>query len=503
MKRSSGILMHFTSLPSRFGIGDIGPEAYKFSNFLAKSGQRFWQVLPITPTSAEAGNSPYSGFSAFAANPMLISPELMISFGLLTEEELQQYSLPDSNRVNFEKAEKAKEDLLRTAFDKVADELNSDNSFNTFIWENAYWVNDFAMFSALKLNFNNTAWTRWPEEVRDRSEDGLKYWGERLAREVLFVKFCQWIFFRQWGLLREHLAALGVELIGDVPIYVTHDSSDVWSNRHLFKLDDQGKPYCVAGVPPDYFSKTGQLWGNPVYNWERCEQEGFGWWLSRLRHNLGLYNWIRLDHFRGFAAYWEIPKDSISAIDGYWVEAPGHRLFEKLSADTGPLPIIAEDLGHITGDVIHLRDRFNLPGMNILQFSFGEDIATCGDALHNHRRNSVVYTGTHDNNTNRGWIRINADETSRNNFLAYIGRNWLDESEVSWQMIRLCMSSVANLCIFQIQDLLNLDEAARMNIPGLASGNWGWKMVSGDLTPVISEKMETLTELFGRTFNKN
>lgn len=499
MKRSSGLLLHFTSLPSRFGIGDIGPAAYDFADFLATSGQRFWQVLPITPTSAEAANSPYSGFSAFAASPLLISPEIMVEFGLLTEKEILDHYVQESDHVNFNVAERTKEILLRKAFERIADSLNSNEDFNHFVWDNMHWVNDFAMFSALKINFKGAPWTQWPEEIKNRTNEGLRYWGERLAHNVLYAKFCQWVFFRQWGKLRDHLQEVGVELIGDVPIYVTHESSDVWANRHLFKLDDQGFPYCVAGVPPDYFSKTGQLWGNPVYNWEREAQEGFGWWISRLRHNLGLYNWIRLDHFRGFAAYWEVPIESKSAINGYWVPAPGHQLFEKLKAESGCLPIIAEDLGHITGDVTHLRDRFGLPGMNILQFSFGKNISTCGDALHNHRRNSVVYTGTHDNNTNRGWYRVDADEISRKNFLAYIGRNWLDESDVSWEMIRLCMSSVACLCIFQVQDILNLDERARMNIPGEANGNWSWKLTPGKLTSVISEKIGNMTELFGRT----
>lgn len=499
MKRSSGLLLHFTSLPSRFGIGDLGPAAYKFADFLAMAGQRFWQVLPITPTSMEAGNSPYSGFSAFAANPLLISPEVMVDFDLLTEEEIRDYAVPESDHVDFEVAHRTKETLLRKAFDRIVGHLHEDEGFNRFIWENMHWVNDFAMFSALKQNFGGDPWTQWPDEIRDRTDDGLRYWGERLAREILYAKFCQWIFFRQWGMLRDHLLEVGVELIGDVPIYVTHDSSDVWANRHLFKLDENGIPWCVAGVPPDYFSKTGQLWGNPVFNWERIEQEGFGWWISRLRHNLGLYNWIRLDHFRGFSAYWEIPAEATSAIDGYWVPAPGHRLFERLSSEIGCLPIIAEDLGHITGDVTHLRERFYLPGMNILQFSFGQDIATCGDTLHNHRRNSVVYTGTHDNNTNRGWYRTDADEISRKNFLSYIGQYWIDEMDVSWELIRLCMSSVACLCVFQVQDLLNLDETARMNVPGKADGNWSWKLTPGKLTPIVREKIGNMTELFGRT----
>lgn len=499
MRRSSGLLLHFTSLPSRFGIGDLGPAAYDFVDFLAASGQKYWQVLPITPTSDSAGYSPYSGFSAFAANPLLISPEIMVEFGLLSEEELEGYSITESSRVTFTEAEKLKKKILRKAFDYIADNLLNDDGFNSFIWENAHWINDFAMFSALKTSFNGMEWTKWPQEIRDRTSDGLKYWGERLSCEVLYEKFCQWVFFRQWGQLRKHLDNAGVELIGDVPIYVTHDSSDVWSNRHLFKLDDVGNPYCVAGVPPDYFSETGQLWGNPVYNWQASENEGFGWWISRLKHNLGLYNWIRLDHFRGFSAYWEIPSGSESAIEGYWVEAPGHRLFEKLGGEIGKMRIIAEDLGHITDDVIHLRDRFNFPGMSILQFSFGENIAECSDALHNHRQNLVVYSGTHDNNTNRGWFRTGLDSLSRKNFLSYIGRHWIDESEVSWELIRLCMSSVGVLCIFQAQDLLSLDESARMNIPGKAKGNWGWKLTSSQLSTMLSEKLKEMTRLFGRS----
>ncbi|WP_092159800.1 4-alpha-glucanotransferase [Maridesulfovibrio ferrireducens] len=499
MKRSSGILLHFTSLPSRFGVGDIGPAAYEFADFLAEAGQRFWQVLPITPTSSKLCNSPYSGFSAFAASPLLISPELMVDYGLLSEEEIKEFVIPDSDKADFDAAAHAKETLLRMAFSRVANDLLNDPVFSQFIWDNMHWVNDFALFTALKQDFNGDSWTKWPEDIRERTEEGMRYWGELLAREILFVKFCQWIFFRQWGQLRDHLAEIGVELIGDIPIYVTHDSSDVWANRKIFKLDENGESWCVAGVPPDYFSKKGQLWGNPVYDWAVLEQEGFGWWISRLKHNLGLYNWARLDHFRGFSAYWEIPAEAQSAIDGYWVPAPGHKLFERLSCEEGCLRIIAEDLGHITPDVAYLKDRFQLPGMNILQFSFGSDIGICGDALHNHRRNSVVYTGTHDNNTNRGWFNQDADEISRKNMLSYLGHDWIDESKISWELIRLLMSSVGCLCIFQAQDLLNLGGEARMNVPGEADGNWGWKLVPGQLTPLIRERLGEMTEIFGRT----
>lgn len=499
MKRSSGVLLHFTSLPSRFGIGDLGPAAYDFADFLAEAGQRFWQVLPITPTEPDLCNSPYSGFSAYAANPQLISPEIMVEHGLLEYEEILPYTLPDQDQADFESASRVKEELLRKAFSRKANNLLEDPLFNQFIWDNMHWVNDFALFAAVKKHFKGENWTQWPEDIRDRTEDGLRHWGEKLFREILFVKFCQWIFFRQWGLLKDHLDELGVELIGDVPIYVTHDSSDVWANRHIFKLDDQGRSYCVAGVPPDYFSKTGQLWGNPVYNWDVLKKDNFGWWVSRMKHNLGLYHWVRLDHFRGFSAYWEIPAEAETAIEGYWVPAPGHELFERLSCEEGCLRIIAEDLGHITPDVIYLKDRFQLPGMNLLQFSFGEDIGYCGDALHNHKRNSVVYTGTHDNNTNRGWFLDDADEISRKHLLSYLGLNWIDDAKVSWELIRLLMSSVGCLCVIQAQDLLSLDGKSRMNVPGEADGNWGWKLLPGQLTPLIREKLGEMTELFGRT----
>lgn len=499
MKRSSGVLLHFTSLPSRFGAGDLGPAAYDFADFLAEAGQRFWQVLPITPTGPELCNSPYSGFSAYAANPLLISPELMVDYGLLEYEEIIEHTQPDRDHADFESAARIKDELLRRAFSRVADSLPDEPLFNQFIWDNMHWVNDFALYAALKKHFDNASWTEWPEDIRDRYPEGLQHWGEKLYREILFVKFCQWIFFRQWGQLKDHLEEIGVELIGDVPIYVTHDSSDVWANRHIFKLDEQGWPYCVAGVPPDYFSKTGQLWGNPVYNWDVIKEDGFGWWISRMKHNLGLYHWVRLDHFRGFSAYWEVPADAETAMEGYWVPAPGHELFEKMSCDEGCLRIIAEDLGHITPDVIWLKDRFQFPGMNLLQFSFGEDIGYCGDALHNHKRNSVVYTGTHDNNTNRGWFLDDADKVSRRHLLSYLGRDWMDDSKVSWELIRLLMSSVGCLCIIQAQDLLNLDGSARMNVPGEASGNWGWKLTPGQLTPLIREKLGSMTELFGRT----
>ncbi|MDP3426371.1 MAG: 4-alpha-glucanotransferase, partial [Humidesulfovibrio sp.] len=413
MRRTSGVLLHLTSLPSRFGIGDLGPEALRFAEFLAMAGQSRWQVLPITPTASSLGNSPYSSFSAFAGNTLCISPEGLCDDGLLTRQELGSFALPEGGRVDFESVERMKEAMLRMIFERrlAADGYSGDSGgdsggefygepgFAEFRGHNAAWLPDFALFMALKRYFGGVAWPAWPEDIRLRRQEALQGYGLLLHHEIMFQEFCQWLFFRQWGRLKWELSKLDVEIVGDVPIYVTHDSADVWANQRLFKLDQAGQPLFVAGVPPDYFSKTGQRWGNPVFDWEACQAEGFAWWIRRMRHNFGLFDLVRLDHFRGFAGYWEIAAEEKTAIKGAWVPALGLELFTALKQAHGSLPLIAEDLGVITDDVVALKERFNLPGMKILQFGFGPHTPTCPDAPHNHEQNCVVYTGTHDNNT--------------------------------------------------------------------------------------------------------
>lgn len=503
MRRTCGVLLHLTSLPSRFGIGDLGPEALRFAEFLALAGQKRWQMLPIGPTAASLGASPYSSFSAFAGNTLCISPEALSEDGLLTRKELGAFALPQKGRVDFPAVERMKGALLRQIFDRAWPGVEDDASFRTFVGDNASWLPDFALFMAAKEHFGGAAWTEWPEALRLRREEALREFGARLHREIVFQQFCQWLFFRQWGRLRWELGRLDIELVGDVPIYVTHDSADVWANQRLFKLDAHGQPVMVAGVPPDYFSKTGQRWGNPVFDWEALETDGFAWWISRLRHNFGLFDVVRLDHFRGFAAYWEIPAEEEIAVNGSWVPAPGEKLLEAVQSAHGALPLIAEDLGIITEDVVALKERFDLPGMKILQFAFGPHTPYSPDSPHHHEKNCVVYTGTHDNNTTRGWFETEATPGVRRLLARYLGRRPTEASIVR-EMTRLALMSPANDAVLPAQDLLNLGAEARMNTPGVAGGNWGWRAPADSLClcgagRALAEDLRGQCELFGRT----
>jgi len=506
-RRTSGVLLHLTSLPSAYGIGDLGPEAVRFGEFLALSGQSRWQMLPLGPTASSLGSSPYSSFSAFAGNTLCISPERLCEDGLTTPQEIAAFAMPARPRVDFPAVERARAALLRQIFDRLspksaAGTLEDDPAFCAFRGDNAAWLPDFALFMALKDHFGGAAWTFWPRDIRDRREEALREYGARLHREITFHQFCQWLFFRQWGRLKWELSQLDIELVGDVPIYVTHDSADVWAQRGLFKLDAAGAPLSVAGVPPDYFSKTGQRWGNPVFDWDAAEREGFSWWIRRLRHNLGLFGTVRLDHFRGFCAYWEIDAAEKTAVHGRWAPGPGAAFFEALRAAHGSLPLIAEDLGVITPDVVALKERFNLPGMKVLQFAFGPHTPTSPDAPHNHEKNCVVYTGTHDNNTTRGWFETEADAALRRVLARYLDRK-ITAQTITRELLRVALSSPARHAVVPAQDLLDLDAAARMNTPGKAAGNWGWRAPEGSLClrgsgRALAETLRAACELFGR-----
>lgn len=497
MIRTSGVLLHFTSLPSRFGVGDLGPEAHRFAELLARGGQRRWQVLPVGPTEPGLGNSPYSSYSAFAGHSLLVSPEALYEDGFINTDELEGAVLPTTGHADFETVTRARQNLLRRAFERAEPGLLDDPEFCRFLDENGHWLNDFALFMAAKRHFDGAPWTGWPEDLRARREEALRSWGTTLAREILYEKFCQRQFFVQWGRLRGRLAELGLGLVGDAPIYVTLDSADVWSNQRLFKLDGNGRPTVVAGVPPDYFSRTGQRWGNPVYDWEELEAEGFGWWIARLRHNFGLFDQARLDHFRGFAAYWEIPAEEPTAVRGRWVFAPGRAFLSRLRQVVGDIPIIAEDLGVITEDVVELRQDFGLPGMHVLQFCFGDHLAHDPDAPHNQEQSSVVYVGTHDNNTARGWFENEIDAPGKARLFEYLGRR-VDGDEVSWALIRLAQACPANLAVVTAQDLLGLGAESRMNTPGLADGNWTWRLLPGQLGPAELDRLGCLTAFYGR-----
>lgn len=496
-RRGSGILLHITSLPSEFGVGDLGPWAERFADFLAQSKQAVWQILPIGPTTGAIGNSPYSSFSAFAGNYLLISPERLVEEGFLHESDIAPYRLPMEARADYHAAERNKQSMLRKAFSYYKERLPTDAHFAAFRKAQRYWLEDYALFMTLKAQYGGAIWNTWPENYRDRNREALDAFSISHSDALLYEMFVQWIFFRQWRRFLNYCNANAVSVVGDAPIYVLFDSADVWAHPEFFKLDERKRPTFVAGVPPDYFSETGQLWGNPVYDWEALKRDGFTWWVKRIGHNIELFNMIRIDHFRGFAGYWEIPAGEKTAVNGEWIDAPGVALFDTLAARFPYLPVIAEDLGVITPDVRELRDIFGFPGMKIIQFSFGDNIGVNVDTLHNHVRNCLAYTGTHDNNTTRGWFKEETGEADRRRLFAYLGRE-VDEFSVSWALVRLVMSSVARLAVFPMQDLLSLDSDARMNKPSVADGNWAWRLLPEQMSGELKDTLREATELYGR-----
>ena len=503
--RACGVLLHPTSLPGRFGVGDLGGEAYRFVDWLAAAGQHLWQVLPLGPTGY--GDSPYQCFSAFAGNTLLISPDQLVEQGLLAPEDLSEVPSFEDGRVDYGRAVEFKEALLGKAFDNFerANPAGVRAEFEKFKESASAWLDDYALYRSLKRERNEVAWTEWEERLVRRDEETLAGARLRLAAEIERVKFKQFLFFDQWARLREHCHDQQIQIVGDIPIFVAHDSADVWAKPHLFKLDERGRPRFVAGVPPDYFSRTGQLWGNPIYDWDRMREDGFKWWIARARAMLSLVDVIRIDHFRGFAAFWEIPGGDQTAERGRWVSAPGRELFQAIKTELGTLPIIAEDLGFITPDVIELRDEFGFPGMRIIQFGFSSDV-TNKDLPHNYVRNTVVYTGTHDNDTAVGWFQSQPGggssvrsaeqiERERQFCLAYLDT---DGREINWDFIRAVYRSVGDTALVPLQDALGLLSEARMNTPATMSGNWAWRFRAGALNEELSARLRRLAELYGR-----
>lgn len=479
--RRAGVLLHISSLPScRHGIGDLGPNAHAFAETLAAAGLEYWQFLPLTPTSAFIGSSPYSSPSAFAGNPLFISPDAMLADGLITwlevEDSLTRIPPESAARVNYPEVQVRRDFLLELAFQRQRPSLEHQAGFTDFVTENASWLEDWAMFAAIKLEQRGAAWTAWPAGLKNRQPEALAAWRWAHAEAVLKQQFVQYLFDTQWKRLRERCRRLGLKLVGDLPIYVTHDSADVWARPDLFKLDERGRPLAVAGVPPDYFSATGQRWGNPVYDWEKMRAENFAWWIKRMRRNLELADVVRMDHFRGFCAYWEIPQEEKTAINGKWVKAPGRELFAALLEHFGELPIIAEDLGVITPDVCALKERFSLPGMKVLQFAFGGNLYDSPDIPYRHPENSVVYTGSHDNPPSKQWF-AEAPEQEKGNFITYRGQD-LDPDYANEVLMRLALESRAFLAILPMQDILRLGAESRMNTPSIPQGNWEWKMLN-------------------------
>lgn len=497
LERSAGILLHPTSLPGKYGIGDLGNEAFKFADFLKEAGQTLWQVFPLGPTGY--GDSPYQSFSAFAGNPLLISPDKLIEDGLLYQTDL--INIPENSpRVDFGKVINFKKQLLTAAYSNFKnDNRNLKKEFNSFIEENNSWLEDYSLFMAAKDYHKGASWNKWEKSILHREKSALKSFKEKFHDEIVYHKFIQFLFFNQWKSLKNYVNENGIKIIGDMPIFIAFDSADLWANKNLFTMDEEGNPTFVAGVPPDYFSPTGQLWGNPLYKWDVMEKDEFLWWRNRFDSLLKNVDLIRIDHFRGFEAYWKIPGDAKTAESGQWVKAPGEKLFEILKKYFGDVPILAEDLGVITPAVETLRDKFNFPGMKVLQFAFGKGMER-KFLPHNFVQNCVVYTGTHDNDTTRAFFEKEKEKNSgitdhAQKYLNYFGDDLVAE------LIRTAYASVAVFVIIPMQDILNLGEEARMNFPGKTGGNWNWRFEWDQISPDLSTHLKELTELYERPPN--
>ena len=503
--RASGVLLHPTSLPGPYGMGEIGPQARQFAEALVEMKQRLWQVLPIGPTGY--ADSPYQSLSTFAGNPLLISFDLLAREGLLKRSQLVNFPHFPTDHVDFGPVIKARMAVLQTAcrtFDSRAAK-NKKKAFELFCEKQAHWLDDFALFYALKLAHDLRPWTEWAPELAAREPSALRAAAKKFRTLIRHVKVRQFLFADQWDRLRRYCHKRGVQIVGDIPIFVAHDSADVWAHPELFYLDERGFPTIVAGVPPDYFSATGQLWGNPLYRWDAHRQTGYAWWVARMKHIFDQVDIVRIDHFRGFEAYWEIPGHEKTAINGRWVPGPGADLFRALIERLGRLPIIAEDLGVITPEVERLRDQFEFPGMRILQFAFGNDAKADDYRPESYPPNCVVYTGTHDNDTTVGWFRSEPGRNStrsrediekeRRAILDYLKT---DGREIHWDLIGLALRSRANTVAFPLQDVLGLDSSARMNVPGTCGGNWLWRFTWDQLTPDLRARLAEMTAASGR-----
>jgi 4-alpha-glucanotransferase len=492
-ERSSGILLHPTSLPSRGGIGDLGPAAYQFVDWLAAAKQTLWQILPLQP--AGCGNSPYSCTSAFAGNILIVSLERLAERGLIDSGLLG--SIPDGDSpVDFDNVRAKKLPLLRQAAVNFLKSATGESRarFENFCQDNDWWLEDYVLFSALRESFKEQAWNTWPEKIARRDVDTLAQLRTDLRDKLDVERFLQFAFFEQWSALRAYCADRGIRIIGDVSIFVSYDSADVWTYPELFRLKDDLTPEVVAGVPPDAFSETGQRWGNPLYNWDALRARGYDWWIGRMRWAIETCDIVRIDHFRGFEAYWEIPADEPTAENGRWVQGPNASLFQALKSGLGKLPFIAEDLGYITREVHDLRKALDIPGMKILQFGFGNKGAHVY-LPHKFESDCVVYTGTHDNDTVVGWWETSATDEEKVLAASYLG---IGEEGLHWSFVRAALTSVANLAVIPVQDILGLDSSARMNVPSETHGSWTWRLAEGALTPDLAEKLAQLVEITNR-----
>jgi 4-alpha-glucanotransferase len=497
--RESGILLHITSMPSSYGIGDLGPLAYRFADLLAESRQGIWQINPLNPTCLEMNNNPYDSPSAFAGNTLLINPEDLLEWGLIDEADLDNRPAFPQGIVDYSEVTNYKETLFQTAYEHFKDcgfkTAEEGCRFVDFRSENSGWLEDYALFTACKDHFGDRAWNQWPLRIRDRADDALDDLRQSLCDRMEKEKFLQYIFFQQWFSLKEYCNRLGIRVLGDVPIYVSYDSADVWTHPEIFDLDESKRPRTISGVPPDSFNENGQLWANPTYRWDILAEKDYAWFIRRIEHNLKLFDLLRIDHFRGLVAYWAVKAGSKTAIRGRWIEAPAEDFLRALLRRLPCLPIIAEDLGFITADVREVVNKFEIPSMRVLQFAFGEDIAQSPHIPHNFIKNCVAYTGTHDTNTARGWFEEGATPEEKQQLFCYLGRE-VTAAEVSWEMIRLTMLSVAEMVVTPMQDVLGLGTQARMNRPGENMGNYQWRLLPEQLT--LDKRLRMLTEIGGR-----
>ncbi len=499
-KRQCGILLHISSLPGPFGIGQIGKKAFEFLDFLKEAGQGIWQFLPLGPTKESLDNSPYMASSAFAGNPLFISPEGLLERGLLKKEDIENHPEFSEYLVEFEKVIPYQTGLLKRAFKRFLAKNKRSEEFLLFCEKHAHWLDDFSLFMALKERFSERPWYQWPRAIAKRERDALQRAREELFLEIKFQRFCQWQFFSQWELLRSRARELEIELFGDMPIYVAPDSADVWANQECFELDEKTlTPKVVAGVPPDYFSKTGQRWGNPIYRWKvkgKPNEALFDWWERRLKHAGSLMDILRIDHFRGFQAYWQVPSSEKTAINGKWIRGPGKYFFERMKDATRGLEIVAEDLGTITRPVIRLREELGLPGMKVLIFAFGSDERNLYLPHNFEHTNFVVYSGTHDNNTVVGWyLDPSIPEYAKERVRRYANS---DGNRIHWDFLRLAYSSVARIAILPMQDVLGFGSDCRMNTPSTSKGNWRWRLAKRFLTDEVKEALYSEARFYAR-----
>lgn len=496
--RGAGVLMHITSLPSPFGTGDLGPEARKFAEFLHQSGQRYWQILPLSPTGEDQHYSPYSSASTMAGNPLLISPDLLVDDDLITPQDLKKFHVANNGTANFREASLVRDVLFEKGYRTFLSNSQKHGGFRDFCRKESYWLDDFALYTVLKALHEDKPWYEWPAPYRNRQQKALSDINRFHFDGVNKQKWMQYIFHAQWKSLKSYCSELNVQMVGDLPFYVSYDSTDVWAHPDIFKLDQRRNIKGVAGVPPDYFNSKGQLWGMPVFRWDVLKKRQYVWWVNRVRKNFELVDLLRLDHFRAFVAFWEVPAGEKTAVNGKWHRGPGAEFFKVLEEKLGKLQIIAEDLGDVDAAVYALRDEFQFPGMKVLQFAFGDNMTTSDYIPHNFTPNFVVYTGTHDNNTTVGWWLKDTGHEVRANLKQYVDEPGINQNNIHDVLGKMAFASVAKIVIIPLQDVLGLDESARMNRPASVKNNWVWRLRPGQLTNTARNKLFKWSRLYNR-----